>query len=427
MKKPLVDERLLYNSSVRDEDMIITSVCETSSYQIFVKGQNGKTLVLWTNTLDTVDEVKDKIAEKTGLPCTAQRLVFYGREMLGARSMSDYHMRKNNTLFLVMRLRGGGSVEERLDALEGCINEIELAYATDNYVDDRDNRLQDAIDRESAILATHIDDVHDRIDTMRTNDTMLINSLRDRMDEAGIAITMRDRMVTAELEEHSRKIEAIVAGRVLGALSVGGAGGVQETALAIAAIQTQNVVQQDVHNLREAVRCFRSVFSEQQNTIVDQCNLLRREVVRLNTVNTNTQAQLNTLEDRINRMTRRAGPYEEANPPPRPRRVLPATFGALRGGGLILVKTLSGKTITIDCSEAALVKFLAKKIRAKTGIPRAAEFYLIFRGRRMEDKIPLFQYGVGYGSTVWMVLRLRGGAKADPRCKKTTKTRAFQI
>ena len=101
-------------------------------------------------------------------------------------------------------------------------------------------------------------------------------------------------MTITDLEENSRKIDAIIAGRLLGALAVERGGGVQETALAIAAIQTQNVVQQDVHNLREAVRCFRSVFSEQQNTIVDQCNLLRREVVRLNTVNTNTQTQLNT-------------------------------------------------------------------------------------------------------------------------------------
>ena len=80
--------------------------------------------------------------------------------MLGDRSLSDYHVRKNNTIFLVLRLRGGGSMEERLSAVEGSICEIELNYATDNYVDERDNRLQDTIDRETAILATHIDDVH---------------------------------------------------------------------------------------------------------------------------------------------------------------------------------------------------------------------------------------------------------------------------
>ena len=110
--------------------------------------------VLWMNALDKVDDIKHKIELKDGTPVTEQRLVFNGREMLGARSMSDYHVRKNNTLFLVLRLRGGGSMEERLAAVEGSICEIELNYATDNYVDDRDNRLQDAIDRETAILAS---------------------------------------------------------------------------------------------------------------------------------------------------------------------------------------------------------------------------------------------------------------------------------
>ena len=192
--------------------------------------------------------------------------------------------------------------------MEGSINEIELNYATDNYVDERDNRLQDAIDRETAILATHIDDTHDRIDSMEAANTAAHNTLRDRINEAEVTNGLARAMTITDMEENSRKIDAIIAGRLLGALAVERGGGVQETALAIAAIQTQNVVQQDVHNLREAVRCFRSVFSEQQNTIVDQCNLLRREVMRLNTVNTNTQAQLNTLEDRINRIPAESWP-----------------------------------------------------------------------------------------------------------------------
>ena len=107
-KQPLVDEHLLASSNTRDEDVVILSVSQTSSYQIFVKGKNGKSTVLWVRSLDTVDEVKDKIAEKTGLPVKEQRLVFNGREMLGNRSLSDYRVRKNNTLFLVPRLRGGG-------------------------------------------------------------------------------------------------------------------------------------------------------------------------------------------------------------------------------------------------------------------------------------------------------------------------------
>ena len=42
VEKPLVDEHLLYKSNVRDEDVIVASVCETTSFQIFVKGRTAR-------------------------------------------------------------------------------------------------------------------------------------------------------------------------------------------------------------------------------------------------------------------------------------------------------------------------------------------------------------------------------------------------
>ena len=121
-------------------------------------------------------------------------------------------------------------MEERLAAVEGSICEIELNYATDNYVDERDNRLQDAIDRETAILATHIDDIHDRIDTMEANNTMLINALRDRIDEVrssadhGDCRRRKERATEARLNELGNSINAIKAGRLLGVVAAGGGG-----------------------------------------------------------------------------------------------------------------------------------------------------------------------------------------------------------
>ena len=90
----LVDEHLLFDSNMTDEHVVILSVSQTSSFQIFVKGRNGKNTVLWVKSLDKVNDIKDKIASKHMIPAQEQRLVFNGREMLGDRSMSDYHMRK---------------------------------------------------------------------------------------------------------------------------------------------------------------------------------------------------------------------------------------------------------------------------------------------------------------------------------------------
>ena len=151
--------------------------------------------------------------------------------------------------------------------------------------------------------------------------------------------------------------------------------------------------------------------------------------MRLNTVNTNTQTQLNTLKDRINRMTQRASPYEEANPPPRPRRVLPATFGGLRGGAQIFVKTLSGKTIAVnDINITDSVGELARNVCRRLGLPPDADFYFVFGGHVLRDEnLDLWMYNVHTGSTVFMVMHLHGGAKADPFCKKNTiKTRALK-
>ena len=57
-----------------------------TAFQIFVKGKNGKSYVLWMKSLDTVDDIKHKIELKDGTPVKEQRLVFNGREMLGDRS-----------------------------------------------------------------------------------------------------------------------------------------------------------------------------------------------------------------------------------------------------------------------------------------------------------------------------------------------------
>ena len=170
----------------------------------------------------------------------------------------------------------------------------------------------------------------------------------------------------------------------------------------------------------------RNHFSDEQERDRAARLALQKEVERLTNVNTNMQTQLNTLEDRINRMTQRAGPYDEANPPPRPRRVLPASFGGLRGGAQIFVKTLTGKTIVInDIGLADSVYTFKTKIRRKLHISFAheEEFYLVFGGRRLNDHNDLHSHNIASGSTVFMIMRLRGGGKQDPCCKKHWSTK----
>ena len=85
----------------------------------------------------------------------------------------------------------------------------------------------------------------------------------------------------------------------------------------------------------------------------------------------------------------------------------------------IFVKTLTGKTITLEVASSDSIQYVKETVQTTAGIP-AEELSLTHAGKQLDDECLISDYDIQEGSTLHLSLALLGGAKKRKKKNYTT-------